>query len=358
MADVVGPGLDAGSRADVLPAGQRLVRGVGHRCPGTVQPVGQVGLVIAPAVLFDDRQILAGALEPVGVAGLEYLGLQGKLAVAETLWKIGQVGPEPPHLSVQAGEEQVGTTVVADDPIVEAANFAGIAGTSVEHRPSLGPGAWIVDGSGRREGHPHVFRTGHAHLVDQVPLILRREIEHLRGAIVVAIAHGEDRAIRAVGLIPIGERAILDCRSAGQLDGHEDMPLAAVEDKRGILLGPALIAISLRRRDKRGAVLPHGGNLEGGRFRWLFGPQCRRSARWRFNTDQHEGSDENRPLDSRLHWVAPPWVETAGAGRLTIAGRSVPGKAPIPLVRDIRRRDAERKSPKRLTTGLLPFITL
>ena len=64
------------------PAGERLVLGVGQRRPRAVEPVGQVGLVVAPAVAvlgLDDRQVLVQALEPVRVAGLEDVGLERQL---------------------------------------------------------------------------------------------------------------------------------------------------------------------------------------------------------------------------------------------------------------------------------------
>ena len=68
VADVVSPGLNAASRADLFEAGEGALGGVGGGRPLTVEAIGEAGLAVPPVVLLDDREILVLALERVRVA--------------------------------------------------------------------------------------------------------------------------------------------------------------------------------------------------------------------------------------------------------------------------------------------------
>lgn len=118
----------------------------------------------------------------------------------------------------------------------------------------------IGDVLGRRAGDPHLLLSRDAHLVDEVPLAVRGEVEDLGGAVVVAVADGEDRSFRAIGVVPVLEGTVLDGRASLQLDGHEDVPATVVKDDRRILLGVTAIDVTRLGFDERAGVFPLPGN--------------------------------------------------------------------------------------------------
>ncbi len=131
VADIVGPRLDPLGRADILQTGERSLGSVCHGDPLAVQAVGDVGLVVPPAILFNDCQVFVPALEPVGMACLEDLRREGNLTMVKTFWEIFQLSPQSPHLAVQTGEEKVGPLIVADDPVIESTDLARIFGSAM-----------------------------------------------------------------------------------------------------------------------------------------------------------------------------------------------------------------------------------
>ena len=80
VADVVHPRLDTLGGSDGGPSCEGSLGCVGQRRPWTVQAVGQLRLVEPAAVLFHNRQELAGAFEFVCVAGFEDARSGGGLA--------------------------------------------------------------------------------------------------------------------------------------------------------------------------------------------------------------------------------------------------------------------------------------
>ena len=95
---------------------------------------------------------------------------------------------------------------------------------------------------------------------------MRGEIEDLRGAVVVAVADSKDCAFGLVGVLPFVERAVFDSGFAGQFDGHEDVPFAAVKDDGGVFLGSAGIGDTLFGGDEGGGIFPYTGDLDSGAF--------------------------------------------------------------------------------------------
>lgn len=71
-------------------------------------------------------------------------------------------------------------------------------------------------------------------LVDEIPLLVEREVEDLRGAVVL-IVEVERVARGLVGVFPIGEAQVLHVHLAGGTAVcGEEMPFSVVEDHRGI----------------------------------------------------------------------------------------------------------------------------
>ena len=96
--------------------------------------------------------------------------------------EIAECGPASVEAAVVVGEEQIRVRVVADDPVVEPA-FDDRLGRALEEVLRLGPRLGFRDVG--RGGVGRVLR-----LVDQVPLLLRREVEDLRRAVVAGEVRG------------------------------------------------------------------------------------------------------------------------------------------------------------------------
>ena len=93
------------------------------------------------------------------------------------LREAGKSRPSHPHIAVQGGPEVIGMRIVADNPVVEPLFAANGRMEQLGHRP----GSWIADRVSGGVVRP-VGETARlvGKLIDQIPFILRREIEDLR----------------------------------------------------------------------------------------------------------------------------------------------------------------------------------
>ncbi|MFM1943380.1 MAG: hypothetical protein RI897_2362 [Verrucomicrobiota bacterium] len=236
VADVVGPGFHSRGGSHVSCTGEGVCFAIRQRPPFALETVGEVGLVVAATggVGLDEGQVGVAILEFIGVAGLEDVVLECDRAVAESGREFGERCPEAPHASVEAGEEEIGVLVVTDDPVIEAADGAGVGRFVREDPLCFGPRGRVRDIGGGGVGDVHELSLGQADLVDQVPFCMRPEIEHLRGAVIVTVGKIQDCARGLVGLGPICERAGFHDRAALAFDGREDVPAVVMEDDCGV----------------------------------------------------------------------------------------------------------------------------
>ena len=66
------------------------------------------------------------------MACFEDVCFEGELAIVEAFGEVFEFCRESPHFAVQAGDEKMGSPAVADDPVVESAEFARVIWAAIE----------------------------------------------------------------------------------------------------------------------------------------------------------------------------------------------------------------------------------
>src|SRR5438067_1223547 len=108
VAEGIGPVRSAVAHIDRT--GERFFLRRRQWFPVAVQPLGQVGFVVATTVVqrFDDSEKPVQAFEAVGVTGFENISMQDDRRLAPASGEVSERGFRPPHPPVVGGEEEVG----------------------------------------------------------------------------------------------------------------------------------------------------------------------------------------------------------------------------------------------------------
>ena len=189
-ADILGPGPDSGVKGDVFSPqkGGIEVCGIPERRPGAAEVGGGQGAEKAVPVAADALNVgqeHAGSFDGIDIVGLkEVVGVGFRVDDDGGVEAVGEVtdgGRTAVEISVVAGEKQVGIGGIADDPEIDPiAHARGLGREEIlRDGPILGLGGVAVGGV-----------LGLAALEDQVPLVLRGEIEHLRRGVIAREAAG------------------------------------------------------------------------------------------------------------------------------------------------------------------------
>src|SRR5262249_54195117 len=151
-----------------------------QRAPLAIQSVRKIGLVVSAAGVLglDNREILVLTCQPVGVAGLEDISLEYDAGPVPAAREPIEHRLGSAHLPVERSEEEMRFGVVADYPKIDPCR--DIFRALVEEKRRLGPRGRVGEVVRGRPGRPQ--RLIDSYLVDQVPLLVRCEVEDLRGA--------------------------------------------------------------------------------------------------------------------------------------------------------------------------------
>ena len=208
VADLDGPRLDAGFERDIGLSGERLLHRVEalDGIPLAIEFVRDIRAVIAITQRFHDGQVFVSALDLVGDAGFEDgvpCASHGHDRLAEALGKLGVGRAAAIEVAVVAGEEHVHVLAVADEVVVDRqARHVLPIKIIGEKVLRLRPGSRIARRHTRAEG-------GRLRLEGVVPLLVRREVEQLRRALVAGeagVIHVEQLGVR--GVLPVLETQV------------------------------------------------------------------------------------------------------------------------------------------------------
>ncbi len=271
MADAVRPRPAAVGRTHVGVAREGARGGVrsGQGLPLAVEAIRrECAEVTVPVFVgaFDEAKELVGALDAVNAGALEEIGAVGLLhhddGIVEAAREVLDARAAAVEPAMVVGEKQIRVGVVADDPVVDPA-FDEALGHAHEEVLRLAPRHHVRDIVGGREAR--LLR-----LEDKIPLLVRPEVEDLRGAVVVAGEMGivfERHELGLRGLVPAGEIEVGHAPAIGRGGGGDHVPAIVVENDGGILHGNDGVALVGRRLDERAGGGPGqgGGKRRGGR---------------------------------------------------------------------------------------------